>query len=87
MVILTDYLKYRAHLRGFDLAIIEQIVQLSEERYLDSETQRMIAIGRHGSQLVLVPYEEEGEAVVPLTIHATTRQQINFRLQTGRFRP
>ena len=71
MVIWNDYLKYRARLRGFDLAIIEQIVQFSEERYLE----------------VLVPYEEEGEAVIPLTIHATTRQQINFRLQTGRFRP
>jgi len=87
MVIWTDYLKYRARLRGFDLAIIEQIVQFSEERYLDTATQRMIVIGRHRSLLVLVPYEEEGEAVIPLTIHATTRQQINFRLQTGRFRP
>jgi hypothetical protein len=38
MVIWTDYLKYRARLRGFDLAIIEQIVQFSEERYLDTAT-------------------------------------------------
>lgn len=87
MVIWTDYLKYRAGLRGFDLGIIEQIMQFSEERYLDTATQSMIVVGRHGSRLVLIPYEVEGEAIIPLTIHATTRQQINFRLQTGRFRP
>jgi hypothetical protein len=23
--------------------------------------------------------------IVPVTVHATSRQQINFRLQTGRF--
>lgn len=86
MVIWTDYLKHRARLRGFDLIIIEQIVRFSEERYFDTTTQRMVAIGRHGSLLVLVAYEQEGEALTPITLHATTRQQITFRLRTGRFR-
>jgi uncharacterized DUF497 family protein len=86
-VLWTDYLKYRAELRGFDLSSIEQILLFSDERYFDTATQRMIAVGRDGDQLVMVPYEQEGETVTPVTIHATTRQQINFRLRTGRFEP
>jgi hypothetical protein len=45
-----------------------------------------VAIGRHSSLLVLVAAEQEGEALTPITLHATTRQQITFRLRTGRFR-
>jgi uncharacterized DUF497 family protein len=86
MMIWTDYLKHRARLRGFDLATIEQIVRFSEERYFDTTTQRMVVIGRHGSLLVMVAYEQEGETLTPITLHATTRQQITFRLRTGRFR-
>jgi len=81
----TDYLKYRAQLRGFDLDAIERVVRFSEERYLDTATQRMVAVGRCQEQLVMVPYEQEGEIVTPVTIHPTTRQQISFRLRTGRF--
>ena len=87
MVIWTEYLKHRAQVRGFDLAIIEQIVRFSEERYFDTATQRSLAIGRHGSRLVLIAYEQEGEIMTPVTLHATTRQQITFRLRAGRFRP
>ena len=87
MVIWTEYFKYRARLLGFDLAIIERIVRFSEEHYFDTATQRRVAVGQHGSRLVLVPYEQEGESMTPVTVHATTRQQISFRLRTGRFRP
>ncbi len=87
MVIWTDYLKYRAQLRGFDLATIEQVVRFSEERYFDTATQRMLAIGRHRNRLVLIPYEQEQETMTPVTIHATTRQQVTLRLRTGRYRP
>jgi len=85
-VIWTDYLKYRAELRGFDLPAIERIVRSSDERYFDRVTQRMVVVGRHGAGLVMVPYDQEGEIVTPVTIHPTTRQQISFRLRTGRFR-
>ncbi len=87
MIIWTDYLKHRAQLRGFDLAIIEQIVRFSEERYFDIATQRMVVIGRHKNRLVLVAYEQEGGTTVPVTVHVTTRQQISLRLRTGRYRP
>lgn len=86
-IIWTDYMRYRAELRGFELATIEQIVRFSGERYFDTATQRMVVVGRHMGQLVMIPYEQEGDTVTPVSVHSTTRQQINLRLQTGRFEP
>ncbi len=83
--IFTDYIKYRAELRGFDLMRIESILRYSLERYFDIETQRRIVVGEHGNRLVMIPYEESETELTPITIHATTRQQIKFRLSTGRF--
>jgi len=82
----TSYMKYRTNLRGFDLSKIEDIMPYSTERYFDTITQRMIVVGRHDDRLVLIPYEEKGDEVTPITIHTTTRQQINFRLKAGRFK-
>jgi len=81
----TDYLRYRASLRGFDLAKLEDILLHSSERYFDTETGRSIVVGRHGRKLVMIPYEIKGDSVVPVTVHATTHQQIQFRVRTGRF--
>ncbi len=81
----TDYFRYRATLRGFDLDRIEEIVKHSTERYVDTATDRRIAVGRCGKTLVLVPYETSNEVMIPITVHATTRRQIAFRVQTGRF--
>lgn len=86
-VVWTEYLRYRARLRHFDLPTIEQIVRFSEERYFDTATQHVVAIGRHRGRLVMVPYESDNDSATPVTIHATTRQQIRFRVRTGRFRP
>ncbi len=85
-IIWNDYMKYRSNLRGFDLARIEDIVKHSTERYYDITTHRFVVVGRHNDKLVLIPYERQGDDVTPVTIHVTTRQQINFRLRTGRFR-
>ncbi len=82
--IFTDYLKYRAELRGFDLAKIEHILRYSQERYVDSESYRFVVIGDYNQKLVMIPYEENDTTITPITIHATTRQQIKFRLTTGR---
>ena len=84
-IIWTDYMRHRALVRGFDLAVIEHILRFSSERYFDTVTHRMVAVGRHGSRLVRVPYEQEHDTVTPITIHTTARQQINVRLRTGRF--
>ena len=83
--IVTEYLAYRAKLRQFDLAIIENIVRYAAGRYFDTETGRRIVIGEHNQQLVMVAYEENDTEITPVTIHATSRQQIKFRINTGRF--
>ncbi len=85
MIVWTEYMKYRAGLRGFDLSLVEKILRFSEERYYDTGTGRKVVVGRHGELLVMIPYEQTGDDIVPVTIHATTRQQINFRLKSGRF--
>ncbi len=85
IIVWTEYMKYRARLRGFDLAKIEDIVRHSSERYLDTATGRLVAVERHDKMLVMIPYEVDEDSITPITIHATTRQQINFRLRTGRF--
>ncbi len=83
-IIWTEYIQYRAKLRGFDLDEIERIVRYTSERYIDTVTGRLVAIGRHKRTLVMIPYEVEARMLIPITIHTTTRQQINVRLKTGR---
>jgi hypothetical protein len=86
VIVWTDYFKYRASLRGFDLAEAEKILISGNERYFDTATGRnVVVVGKHGRLLVLIPYERIGDSITPVTIHATTRQQINFRLNNGRF--
>ena len=84
-IVWTEYLQYRAALRGYDLAELEQLVRYGAERYFDTETGRSVVVGRCGNQLVLIPYEVEDETRTPVTVHAITRQQVSFRLRTGRF--
>jgi hypothetical protein len=84
-IVWSDYLTYRAEMRGFDLEQIEQILRYSSERYYDTETDREVVVGKHDDRLVLIPYEQEGNCLTPVTIHATTRQQIRFRVTNGRF--
>jgi hypothetical protein len=85
----SDYIKFRVQLRGFDISKIEEILRFSEERYFDMATHRMVVIGKHDKHLVMIPYDvtedENGELITPVTIHATSRQQIKFRLNSGRF--
>jgi len=82
----TEYLRYRVRLRGFDPYTIERILQRSIERYVDTATGRIVVVGRHDRQLVLIPFEREGNTVTPVTVHVTSRKQVNFRVKSGRFR-
>jgi len=85
-IIWTDYLKYRVKLRGFTLEIIEDIIRYSNERYFDSSTDRWIVVGKDSNILVMIPHEiSDDSSITPITIHATTRQQINYRIKSGRF--
>lgn len=82
----TDYFKYKAKLRGFNLENIEEIIRFSSERYYDTSTDRWVVVGKDSCILVTIPHEiEDNSKVTPITIHATTRQQINYRLKSGRY--
>lgn len=83
-VIWTDYLEYKLSIRGFEKKIVEQILRQTHERYKDQETGRLIAIGSHGADLVMIPYEINSDAYTPITIHVTSRQQVNIRIKSGR---
>ena len=85
-IVCTEYMKYRLSLRGYDLATVEQILRYSSERYVDTVTGRVVAIGRHDKLLVMILYELKGHTLTPVTIHATSRQQINSRIRSGRFK-
>ncbi|NKQ34780.1 MAG: hypothetical protein HF973_04100 [Chloroflexi bacterium] len=85
MIVWTDYMRYRARLRGFDLETLEKILLYATERYYDTETGRAVVIGRHNRKLIVLPYETNEDELVPITVHVITRRQINFRLKTGRF--
>ena len=85
IVVWTDYMKYKATLRGFVLVKIENVVRFTSERYFDTATGRRVAIGHHDNELVMIPYEADENSITPVTIHVTTRQQIEFRIKTGRF--
>ena len=86
-IIWTDYLNYRVKLRGFNLASIEDIIRYSNERYFDTSTGRWVVVGKDSNILVMIPHEiSEDSTITPITIHATTRQQINFRIKSGRFK-
>lgn len=62
-----------------------EIVRYSDERYVDTATGRLIAVGRHEDMLIMVPYETEQDVIRPVTVHATSRAQIDARIKSGRF--
>jgi hypothetical protein len=82
----SEYMLYRMNERGYEASKLEDIIRHSAEQYTDTETGRTVIVGRHDELLVLIPIDVEESTVTPVTVHATTRQQINLRLQTGRFR-
>jgi len=84
-IIWTDYLAYRMSVRGYQKDKIEHIIRFSSERYFDTETRRFVMIGKHGKKEVILPYDKKGKNIIPVTIHAITRQQIRFRILSGRF--
>ncbi len=85
-IIWTDYMVYRSRLRGFDPAQIESVIRYSSERYFDTATGGSVVVGRHKEDLIVIPYEKSGGQLTPVTVHVTSRQQINSRVKSGRFR-
>jgi hypothetical protein len=67
-MIWTDYMQYRAELRGFDLSILEKIIRFSGERYDDTVTGSQIVVGKHNQELVMIPYEINEDSITPITV-------------------
>jgi hypothetical protein len=86
-VVLSDYLQYRAAQRSFDLNRVVEILRFESERYLDMDSGRRVVVGRQKAELLLIPYDEDEVTIRPVTVHAITRKQIRFRVNTGRFAP
>ena len=85
-IIWTDYLMYKARLRGFNLSNIEDIIRHSSERYFDTSSRRHIVVGKDAKVLVVIPHDiDEFDTVPPITIHAITIIHINYRVKSGRF--
>ncbi|MEA3543758.1 MAG: hypothetical protein U9R69_00895 [Thermodesulfobacteriota bacterium] len=85
-IIWTDYFKYRVSLRGFSLLNIEDILRYGTERYYDSVTGRLVVVGKDAHILIMIPHEIESEnTIIPITVHATSRKQITYRVKSGRF--
>jgi hypothetical protein len=82
----TSYARRRCAQRGFQLDILESLLRTSTERYSDVDTGRRVVVGRHDALLVLIAYETGPEDVlVPVTVHTTTRAQVQARLLRGRY--
>ena len=60
VIVWTDYMKYRAKFRGYELAKVEDILRHSGEKYFDTATQRLVVVGKHNDKLVPIPYEKHG---------------------------
>ena len=50
-------MEYKARSRGFDRALLEDILRHATARYDDTKTQRLVVIGRHHRALVLIASE------------------------------
>ncbi len=86
-VVWTEYFRYKVKLRGFNLANVEEILRHSTERYYDNVTERVVVVGKDAGVMVIIPYEDDEEcSITPITIHATSRQQIKYRIKSGRYR-
>ncbi len=85
-IVWTDYFKYRIKLRGFNLSNVEEILRYSTERYYDTATDRLVVVGKDANVMVMIPHEiDEENTITPITIHAASRQQISYRVKSGRF--
>jgi hypothetical protein len=65
---------------------VEEILRFSTERYYDTVTDRFVVVGKDANVVVMIPHEKDDKNIItPITIHASSRQQINYRVKSGRF--
>ena len=56
-ILWIDYLEHKARARGCALALLEHMLRHATERYDDTQTRRLVVIGRHHRALVLIASE------------------------------
>jgi hypothetical protein len=86
-----DYFLDRLRFRKIPQAVAERVLCEATERYFDVETGRFIAIkevqyGRRKKRL-MVAYEEQGNEVTPITVHAVTKRQVQSKIERLRWIP
>jgi len=79
----TEYLQYRAKIRGFDLKQLEDILRYSPERYYDTETGRSIVVGKYQDKLILIPYEKNKSNITPILVKAAELNPASACLLAG----
>lgn len=48
--------------------------------------ERLVVVGKDSKVMIMIPYEADEESTItPITIHATNRQQIRYRVKSGRY--
>ncbi len=86
---LTDHIRARIVLRGFDASTPERIVRDARERFRDTATGSLIAVAKadvYGKvRDVMVAYRESGDDVMLLTIHPLKPEEKAARVASGRW--
>jgi hypothetical protein len=87
----TEYMLDRMAFGNVPQQVVDGILLTAMERYFDSETGRFIAAQRvrfHGRyKRFAVTYEEKGEEITAVTVHAVTKRQLEARMKRQRWVP
>lgn len=78
-IVWTAYMKYKSKLRGFNLLQIEDVINSSSERYLDTITGRRVIVGKYESKLILIPYEMDENSVINCPHHDASTNQFSYK--------
>jgi len=86
-----DYFLDRLRFREIPEAVVERVLREATQRYTDAETGRYIAVkevkyGRRRRRL-MVAYEEQGNEIIPVTVHPVTKRQVQSRIKRQRWIP
>lgn len=86
----TPHLLFRLKLREISYDLPEQVFTNSREKYFDTETEHVLAVGsllyKGPMREFVVVYEEEKEHIRLITIHPLKPYQKSHRLRSGRWK-
>ncbi len=89
-VIYSSHLEFRLKIRKISRSLPKRIYLASEERYFDAETDKYVAVMQAQYQGKLremgVIYEEDGGAIILITVHPLKYLQKSHRIKSGRWK-